>query len=90
MCSRADNEPLLQYWFRQFREEPLRVLIVACIMALCFMYQDNREDMKEQNAALIEQLKASTKAMGEIAGKLSVMDGRLQHLEREHEAARNK
>ena len=58
MCAREKDEPLLQYWFRQFKEEPLRVLIVALCVALVWMYQDGRMDSREANAALVEQIKA--------------------------------
>lgn len=95
MCERSKDEPLLRYWFRQFKEEPLRVMMLVALGGLCYLYQDNRADaaearadMKEQNAALIGQLQASTQAMSEIASQLRVMDGRLQHLEREHELTR--
>ncbi|MBQ4594789.1 MAG: hypothetical protein IJA81_09160 [Akkermansia sp.] len=90
MCHRANNEPLLQYWFRQFREEPLRVLILAFMAALVWLYQDNREDSKHANNALVEQIKESTGVMAEIKAQLILLNGRVEHLEREHEAARNK
>jgi phytoene dehydrogenase-like protein len=95
MCSRAEKEPLMQYWFRQFKEEPLRVLIFAALAALCYLYHDNqkrqdeyRADAKESNAALVEQIKLSTQVMGEIKAQLVLLNGRVEHLEREHEAAR--
>ena len=47
MCSRAEKEPLMQYWFRQFKEEPLRVLIFAALAALCYLYHDNQKRQDE-------------------------------------------
>lgn len=88
MCERAKGEPLIQYWFRQFKEEPLRVMIVFTTGAMVWLYQDGnarweqyRDDMKEQNAVLVVQVQKT-------ADVLSKMEVRLGHLEREHEQAR--
>lgn len=88
MCERAKDEPLVQYWFRQFKEEPLRVMIVATTGAMVWLYQDGntrweqyRDDMKEQNAVLVEHVRTTAEV-------LSVMETRLGHLEREHEMDR--
>lgn len=88
MCTRKRDEPLLRYWFRQFKEEPLRVLIVALCVALVWMYQDGRMDSREANAALVEQIKESTGVMAEIKAQLVLLNGRVEHLEREHELNR--
>lgn len=95
MCERAKDEPLLQYWFRQFKEEPLRVMILLTMGGMVYMYQDGqkqqelyREDMKAQNAALIEQMQTTTEVLSKIEVRLGSCDNRLLHLEREHEAAR--
>ena len=95
MCERAKNEPLLQYWFRQFKEEPLRVMICAAIFALCFLYRDGqvrqdeyRADAKAANEALVLQLQASTQVMHEMKVQLETLNTRVGHLEREHEVAR--
>lgn len=95
MCERAKNEPLIQYWFRQFKEEPLRVLICAAIFALCFLYRDGqvrqdeyRADAKAANEALVLQLQASTQVMHEMKVQLETLNTRVGHLEREHEVAR--
>ena len=95
MCERAKNEPLIQYWFRQFKEEPLRVMICAAIFALCFLYRDGqvrqdeyREDAKAANEALVLQLQASTQVMHEMKVQLETLNTRVGHLEREHEVAR--
>ena len=88
MCERAEREPLMHYWFRQFKEEPLRVLIVAALAALVWLYQDNREDSRAANAALVAQIKESTGVMSEIKAQLVLMNGRIEHLEREHELSR--
>lgn len=85
----------MQYWFRQFKEEPLRVMIVATTAAMVWLYQDGnqrweqyRQDMKEQNALLVEHIKGTNQAISELKGPMLMIDGRLLHLEREHEAAR--
>ena len=88
MCARDKGEPLLQYWFRQFKEEPLRVLTVALCAGIVWMYQDGRQDAKESNAALVEQIKESTGVMAEIKAQLVLLNGRVEHLEREHELSR--
>lgn len=88
MRERAKEEPLVRYWFRQFKEEPLRVLIVICMVALAWMYHDNREDSRAANAALVTQIQESTGVMSEIKAQLILLNGRVEHLEREHEADR--
>lgn len=88
MCARGKDEPLMAYWFRQFKEEPLRVLIVALCAGIVWMYQDGRQDAKESNAALVEQIKESTGVMAEIKAQLVLLNGRVEHLEREHEIQR--
>lgn len=95
MCSRNKEEPLLTYWWRQFKEEPLRVLIFATLAALVFMYQDGqrrqeeyRNDAKELQASLIEQIAASTATLGKMSTQLELLNNRVGHLEREHEMTR--
>ena len=95
MCERSKDEPLMQYWFRQFKEEPLRVLIFAALAALCYLYTENQErqdeyraDAKAANEALVLQLQASTQVMYEIKVQLETLNTRVGHLEREHEQAR--
>lgn len=95
MSSRANNEPLMEYWFRQFKEEPLRVLIFMALAALCYLYTENqqrqdeyRADAKAANEALVLQLQASTQVMYEIKVQLETLNTRVGHLEREHEQAR--
>ncbi|MBR5887658.1 MAG: hypothetical protein IKZ07_05555 [Akkermansia sp.] len=95
MCARADKEPLMQYWFRQFKEEPLRVLILATMAAMVYLYQDGktaqeqaRQDDKAQNAALMESIQAQTKAFMDVSAQLQLINNRLEHLEREHENMR--
>lgn len=96
MCEREKSEPLLAYWFRQFKEEPLRVGIFAAMVALCFLYRDGqtrqdeyRQDSKAANEALVLQLQASTQVMYEMKVQLETLNTRVGHLEREHEQARN-
>lgn len=86
----------MQYWFRQFKEEPLRVLIFGALAALCYLYHDNqlrqdeyRTDAKAANEALVLQLQASTQVMYEIKVQLETLNTRVGHLEREHELNRN-
>ena len=95
MCERAKDEPLMQYWFRQFKEEPLRVLIFGALVALCILYRDGqvrqdeyRMDAKAANDALVLQRQASTQVMYEMKVQLETLNTRVGHLEREHEAAR--
>ena len=96
MCERAKDEPLMTFWFRQFKEEPLRVMILMTMGAMIYMYQDGqqqqeayREDMKAQNAALIQQIEKTTEVLNKMEVRIGSCDNRLLHLEREHEAARN-
>jgi hypothetical protein len=96
MCERAKDEPLMTFWFRQFKEEPLRVMILMTMGAMVYMYQDGqqqqeayREDMKAQNAALIQQIEKTNEVLSTMEVRIGSCDNRLLHLEREHEAARN-
>lgn len=88
MGVREQDEPLLRYWFRQFKEEPLRVMTVALCAGIVWMYQDCRMDSREANAALVEQIRESTGVMAEIKAQLVLLNGRVEHLEREHELNR--
>ena len=97
MCERAKEEPLVAYWFRQFKEEPLRVMIVFTTAAMVWLYQDGnarweqyRQDMREQQTLLVEQITKTTEVLHKVEERLSSCDNRLQHLEREHEAARKR
>lgn len=97
MCERAKEEPLVAYWFRQFKEEPLRVMIVFTTAAMVWLYQDGntrweqyRQDMREQQTLLVEQITKTTEVLHKVEERLSSCDNRLQHLEREHETARKK
>lgn len=97
MCERAKDEPLIQYWFRQFKEEPLRVCILFTTGAMVWLYQDGnrqweqyREDMWEQQKQLVELISMNKDALYKVEGRLSSCETSLHHLEREHEHARNK
>ena len=95
MCERTKDEPLIQYWFRQFKEEPLRVMIVFTTAAMVWLYQDGnrqweqyREDMREQQKLLIEHISMTKDALYKVEGRLSSCENSLHHLEREHEISR--
>lgn len=97
MCERAKEEPLVAYWFRQFKEEPLRVMIVFTTAAMVWLYQDGnarweqyRQDMREQQTLLVEQITKTTAVLHAVEGRLSSCENSLHHLEREHESARKK
>lgn len=97
MCERAKEEPLVAYWFRQFKEEPLRVMIVFTTAAMVWLYQDGntrweqyRQDMREQQALLVDQITKTTAVLHAVEGRLSSCENSLHQLEREHETARKK
>ena len=78
MCERAKEEPLEAYWFRQFKEEPLRVMIVFTTAAMVWLYQDGntrweqyRQDMREQQTLLVEQISKTTAVLHAVEGRLS-------------------
>lgn len=94
---REEGEPLLLYWFRQFREEPLPVLTFGALVAVFGLWFDSkqenrmhREYMQEQSALQVQCIKEQTAAFTEVSSKLQLIDSRLEHLEREHEYARKK
>lgn len=85
----------MQYWFRQFKEEPLRVCIVFTTGAMVWLYQDGnkqweryREDMWEQQKQLVELISMNKDALYKVEGRLSSCETSLHHLEREHEMDR--
>jgi hypothetical protein len=95
MCERAKNEPLWQFWFRQFKEEPLRVMILATTAAMVWLYQDGnrqwsqyREDMWRQQELLLQHIDNTNKMLHGVEMKIGSCDNRLQHLEREAENKR--
>lgn len=92
MCSRRENESLVVYWFRQFKEAPLPVLTFVAMIGMIFLWNDakheselHREYMREQNALQVQCIKEQTAAFSEVSSKLQLIDSRLEHLEREHE-----
>lgn len=96
MCERVKDEPLIQYWFRQFKEEPLRVCIVFTTAAMVWLYQDGnkqweqyRQDMWEQQKLLIEHIATTKDVLHKVEERIGSCDNRLQHVERELEQARN-
>lgn len=95
MCSRREGEPLILYWFRQFREEPLPVLTFGALVAVGALYVDSRHEselhreyMREQNELQVQCIKEQTQAFSEVTSELKLIGSRLEHLEREHERAR--
>ena len=95
MGTRAENEPLMKFWFRQYVEDPGKILGFSAIIALVFVYKDNqrsqeeyRADAKAQNAALIQQIETSTETLRQAVVQLKSMDNRLLHVERELELDR--
>lgn len=92
MCSRRDGEPLVAYWFRAFREEPLPVLTFGSLIAVIFLWTDakqeselHREYMREQNALQVQCIREQTSSFEKVSARLQLIDSRLEHLEREHE-----
>ena len=92
MCSRREDEPLVLYWFRQFKEAPLPVLTFGSLIAVMFLWNDakneaelHREYMREQNALQVQCIKEQTASFEQVSAKLQLIDSRLEHLEREHE-----
>jgi hypothetical protein len=96
MSGRAKEEPLWQYWFRQFKEEPLRVMIVFTTAAMVWLYQDGnkqweqyRNDMWEQQKLLLKHIENTNEMLHGVKLELGNCSNRLQHVERELEHTRN-
>ena len=89
---RGENEPLLLYWFRQFKEEPLPVLTFGSLLSVIYLWHDakreselHRDYMREQSTLQVECIKEQTRAFTEVSAELKLIGSRLGHVERELE-----
>lgn len=87
MCEpRKDGEPWLFYAFRYLADQPRTLMAFVGMAAAVGVYADNRQFTNKA----IERLEEVTKELRDINVKQGRIDNRLEHLEREHEMAREK
>ena len=63
MCKREENEPLMRYWFRQYIEDPFKVLSFCAFVVLWFVYSEAQEKQDQNFQRLQEQSEASMERM---------------------------
>ncbi|MBQ9096195.1 MAG: hypothetical protein IJY53_07650 [Akkermansia sp.] len=78
MCKRADGEKLLPYMLRYIQEQPRVVMAFVAMSCAIGVYLDMRTFVDKHMDTL-----------GEMTAELKTINTRLEHLEREHEAARS-
>lgn len=84
MCQRKENEPVMSYWFRQLVEKPTPFIALCCMAAAVYVYND----MQRSNDRNSELQLQTAETLGKVSSQLDLINTRLEHLEREHEAAR--
>ena len=78
MCApRKDGEPWLFYAVRYLADQPRTLMAFVGMAAAVGVYVDHRGFVLEQ-----------VQAMREVSAELRTINARLEHLEREHETAR--
>lgn len=78
MCKRAAGEKLIPYILRYIQEQPRVAMAFIAMSCAVGMYIDMRAFVDKHMATLQD-----------VTAELKVMNTRLEHLEREHEAARS-
>lgn len=85
MCApRKDGEPWLFYAVRYLADQPRTLMAFVGMAAAVGVYADNRQFTNKA----IDRLDAVTSELRDINTKQGSIDNRLEHLEREHEYAR--
>ena len=79
MCKRNAGEGLLPYILRYIQEQPRVVMAFVAMACALGVYMDMRSFVDKHMDTL-----------GEMTAELKSINNRLEHLEREHEAARAK
>lgn len=92
MGSRQENETMMQYLFRQFREAPTAALSVVLICAVVGLWQnaekkaeEHRQYMKEQNALQVTCIKEQTASFVLVGERLKHIESRLEAVEKTKE-----
>ncbi len=79
MCKRNEGEALVPYILRYIQEQPRVVMAFVAMACAIGIYVDMRNFVDKHMDTL-----------GEMTAELKSINNRLEHLEREHEAARVK
>lgn len=88
MCEpRKEGEPWLFYAFRYLADQPRTLLAFVGMAAAVGVYVDHRNFVVRQVGVVLQEVATDLK---QINAKQSVIDTRLEHLEREHECDRKK
>ena len=84
MCEKKEGEPMLVYLLRYIVEQPRAILALLGFIAAAYMYVDLMAFVRENTQSMRE----ITTQVREMSEQVREANTRLQHLEREHEAAR--
>lgn len=67
MCERAKDENLTKFWFRQYIQDPFKVLSFGALCAILWLYVDSQNkqasffaDFKEQSVQQLQDVKAQS------------------------------
>lgn len=86
MCEpRKEGEPWVFYAFRYLADQPRTLLAYVGMAAAVGVYVDHRNFVVRQVGEVLQEVATDLK---QINAKQSIIDTRLEHLEREHECAR--
>jgi hypothetical protein len=102
MQERTENESKINYWYKQYLKAPAQLVGFGALLGLCFIYHESKQDEQEfrrymatqlersyeQNSALLSRIEEETRTLAQMITQLELLNTRVGHLEREHEAAR--
>jgi signal transduction histidine kinase len=99
MCDRKENEPMMVYLLRYIVEQPRAILALLGFVAAAYMYIDLmafvRENTQSMREITVEMREFRAEGRAEVrdvrregGSEVREANTRLNHLEREHEAAR--
>ena len=63
MCERAEKEPILKFWFRQYLEDPFKVLSFCAFVGLGVVYHQAQQKQDSNFILLQQQNEAALKRM---------------------------
>lgn len=78
MCERAENENLMKFWFRQYLQDPFKVLSFGALVAIFWMYSDAQNKQTEYLSDTREQFTAQMQDMRD-QNKQQIQDMRDQN-----------
>lgn len=94
MCERAKDEPITKFWFRQYIQDPFKVLSFGALCSIFWLYSEGQKkqaeylaDVKAQSAQQVQDMRDQNRILLErIESETKAMTSvanRLEHIERE-------